>query len=105
MVDILVCMFILNNHKSFFLDYKNCRKYFDEGNTRTGNYYITKNGTIHQVYCDMLAINKTNCADYLDSGFNSSGIYNVYVDEIENTFQVNCIFENGIIQTNIYKTL
>ena len=38
MVDILVCMFILNNHKSFFQDYKNCRKYFDEGNTRTGNY-------------------------------------------------------------------
>ena len=85
--------YLLPKYKFFFLDYENCRNYFDEGNTKTGHYYIQRNGTIQQVYCDMLAINKTNCADYFESGFRASDIYNVYTNG--NTIQVNCIFENG----------
>ena len=43
-----------NTTSYIFLDYTNCKDYFDKGINKSGQYYILKNGAVIQVSCFFL---------------------------------------------------
>ena len=81
-------------YHNIFVDYTNCKDYFDEGINKSGQYYILKNGAVIQVSCFFEGMDYETCYDYFKVGFNSSGLYYVYVDGI--SYQINCNFESGM---------
>lgn len=83
-----------NTTSYIFLDYTNCKDYFDKGINKSGQYYILKNGAVIQVSCFFEGMDYETCYDYFKVGFNSSGLYYVYVDGI--SYQINCNFESGM---------
>ena len=50
-------------------------QYFEYGIKKNGNYYIQKNNSIIQVYCQFDGMGYENCQDYFNNAYNESGYY------------------------------
>ena len=68
-------------------------QYFEYGIKKNGNYYIQKNNSIIQVYCQFDGMGYENCQDYFNNAYNESGYYWLYVNDI--SFKVYCDFSTG----------
>ena len=68
-------------------------QYFEYGIKKNGNYYILKNNSIIQVYCQFDGMGYENCQDYFNNAYNESGYYWLYVNDI--SFKVYCDFSTG----------
>ena len=84
---------LINPSNSISLDYSNCMQYFEYGIKKNGNYYIQKNNSIIQVYCQFDGMGYENCQDYFNNAYNESGYYWLYVNDI--SFKVYCDFSTG----------
>ena len=45
-------------------------QYFEYGIKKNGNYYIQKNNSIIQVYCQFDGMGYENCQDYFNNAYN-----------------------------------
>ena len=84
---------LINPSNPISLDYSNCMQYFEYGIKKNGNYYIQKNNSIIQVYCQFDGMGYENCQDYFNNAYNESGYYWLYVNDI--SFKVYCDFSTG----------
>ena len=74
-------------------------QYFEYGIKQNGNYYIQKNNSIIQVYCQFDGMGYENCQDYFKNAYNESGYYWLYVNDI--SFKVYCDFSTGNASTTV----